>query len=68
MKKEAGDVFARLAVFRFGRGRQDAHMLVYVNEKQNFRVGVTFFSSCFLPFCTFNGGAPENFRVFEKYF
>ena len=43
-------------------------MLVYVNEKQNFRVVVTFFSPCFPPFCTFNGCALENFRVFEKYF
>ena len=58
----------RLAVFRFWRARQDAHVLVYVNEKQNFRAVVIFFSPCSLPFCTFNGGAPENFRVFEKYF
>jgi len=43
-------------------------MLVYVNEKQNFRVVVTFFHPCFLPFCTFNGSAAENFRVSEKYF
>jgi hypothetical protein len=40
-----------------------AHVLVYVNQNENFRVVLNFFSGLFLPLCTFNGSVRRNFRV-----
>lgn len=64
MKKEAGDVLRGLPFCSFEQTRQKAYVLVYVNQIGNFRVILKFFQPCFPPFCTFNGSAPENFRVF----
>ncbi|GEM_PF-3543015 len=68
MKTEADAVLRDLPFCSLKQTRQKHHVLVYVNQIGNFRVALKFFQSRLIPFCTINGSAPDNFRVFEKYF
>ncbi|MEW6369877.1 MAG: hypothetical protein AB1584_02995 [Pseudomonadota bacterium] len=68
MKKEAGDVLRGLPFCSSEQTQQKVYVLVYVNQTGNFRVVLKFFSALLPALLHLNGGEPENFRVFGKYF